>query len=124
MLHDRNVVGGRDLPAVREAALEAVIVRRVVAGRDDHARVGAEVADREAQLRRRAGIGEEVRLAPQLGPGRGEEFRKVAGEMPDIMGDHEPGGRMLGGDLAPEAEPGAEDVEIIQASRADGGPDG
>jgi hypothetical protein len=44
--------------------------------------------------------------------------------MPDIMGDHEPRGGVLSGGLTPEAKAGAEDVKVVEASRADRCPDG
>ena len=124
MLNDGDVIGRRDLPAMGETALKAVVVRRVMAGGDDHAGLSTQVTDREAQLRRGAGTGEEVSLAAQLGPRGGQQLREVAGEMPDIMGDHEPRGGILCGGLTPEAQAGAEDVKVIQASRADCGQDG
>jgi hypothetical protein len=44
--HDGGVVRGQDLAAVAEAALEAVVVGRIAAGRDDDAGMRAEVPDR------------------------------------------------------------------------------
>ena len=123
LLDDRDVVGRSHLPAIGEAALEAIVVRGIVAGRDDHAGVGAEMTDREAQLRRGARVGKQVGFAAQLRPGRGQQLREMAGEMADVMGHHEARGGRLGGDLAPEAEAGAQDVEVVQAGGPDRGPD-
>ena len=120
---DGGVMRRQDLPAVAEAALEAVVVRGVVAGRDDHAGMGAEVADGEAQLRGRTRAGEEVGLAAELRPGAGDQFGEVTGEVADVMGDHEAGAGLRGGDMPPEADDGAEDVDVVEAGRTDGGAD-
>jgi hypothetical protein len=95
-----------------------------MAGRNDHTGVGTEVTDRETQLRRGAGVGEEVSLTAQLGPSGGQQLREVAGEMPDIVGDYETRGRVVSGGLTPEAQAGTKDVKVVKASRADCGPDG
>ena len=124
MFNNRDVIGRCDLPAMGETAFKAVVVRRVMAGRNDHTGVSTEVTDRKAQLRGGAGAGEEVSLAAQLGPRGGQQLREVAGKMPDIMGNHETRSGVLCGGLTPEAQAGAKDVEVIQASRADCGPDG
>ena len=39
------------------------------------------------------------------------------------MSHHKARGRVFGGDLSPEAQTGAQDVEIVQASGADGRPE-
>ena len=94
-----------------------------MAGRDDHAGVGAEMADREAQLRGGAGAGEEVGLAAELRPGSGDQLSEMTGEVTDVMGDDQAGARLGGRDVLPEADDGAEDVDIVEAGRADGGAD-
>ena len=120
---DGDVVGRGHLAAVPEAALEAVVVRRVVAGRDDHAGLGSQVPYGEAELGRGTRASEEVGLAAELRPGGGHELGEVPGEMADIMGDHDPRGRVRGGDVAPETEHRAQDVDIVQAGGAHGRPD-
>jgi hypothetical protein len=117
---DRHVVRRKHLAAVAEAALEAVVVGRVVTGRDDHAGMRAEVTDREAQLRRRAGTDEEIGFAAELRPGARDQLGEVAGEVTDVMGDHEAGDGLRGGHMLPEADDGAEDVDIVEAGGADG----
>ena len=120
---DGDVVGRGHLAAVAEAALEAVVVRRVVAGRDDDAGLGPQMPHREAELRRGTRAGEEVGLATELRPGGGHELGEVPGEMADIVGDDDPRGRVRGGDVAPEAERRAQDVDVVQAGGPDGRPD-
>ena len=115
--------GAEDLAAVAEAALEAVVMGRVMARRDDHAGMGAEVADREAQLRRRTRAGEEVGLAAEFAPGAGDELGEVAGEVADVMGDDEAGAGLGRGDMLPEADDRAEHVDVVEAGRTDGGAD-
>ncbi len=73
----RSPVGGRhDLAPVAEVDLVAVVARRVVAGGDHDAGVGAEVADGEGEEGRRQG----ARQQQSAAAGRGHHGRGVAGE--------------------------------------------
>ena len=121
---DRGIVRRQDLAAVAEAALEAVIVGRIMARRDDHAGMRAQVADGETQLRRRAGADEEISFPTQRAPGAGNELSEVAGEVADIMGDDQTRPGLGGGDMLPETEDGAEDIDVIEAGGTDGGAHG
>ena len=88
---DRGVMRGEHLAAVAEAALEAIIVGRIVARGNDDAGMGAEMADREAQLRGRTGTDEEIGFTTEFTPSAGDEFGEVAGEMADVVRDDEAG---------------------------------
>ena len=80
-----------DLRAVVEIDFVAVVVRRVVAGRDDDARLRAGQPHRETQFRRRARRLEETHVAAVLGGDPGDEIREIAREVPGVIGDDELG---------------------------------
>ena len=118
---DGGVMRRQHLTPVAEAALEAVVVRRIMTGRDDDAGMGAEVPYRETELRGRAGAGEEVGLAAELRPGAGDQLGEMSGEVANVMGDDQAGAGLGGRDVLPEADDGTEDIDVIEAGRADRG---
>ena len=86
--------------------------------------MGPEMADREAQLRGRAGADEEIGVATELAPGAGDEFGEMAGEMADIMRDDEAGAGLGRRDMFPEADNRAQHVDIVETSGTNGSADG
>ena len=77
------------LAAVFEIHLEAVVVGRIVAGRDHHPGRGPEVADRVAQLRGRPGTSKDKGQAAEAGPGGGGQFAEVTGKIADVVRNHQ-----------------------------------
>ena len=118
---NRGVMRREHLSAVAEAALKTVVVRGIVTRGDHHAGVGAEMANGEAQLRSRTGTDEKIGFAAEFTPSTGDEFGEVAGEMADVMRDDEAGAWLSGGDMLPESDDRAEDVDVVEAGGADGG---
>jgi hypothetical protein len=86
---NRRVMRREHLAAVAEAALEAIIVGRIMAGRNHDAGMSAEMADRETQLWGRTGTNEEIGFTTEFTPSAGDEFGEVAGEMADVVRDDE-----------------------------------
>ena len=90
---DLRVRGRDDLAAVAEVDLVAVVLGRVVAGRDHHAGRAAELADGVGEHRRRQRPGEQPDRDPgaghHLGGVPGEVVAAVPGVLPD---DHRAGG--------------------------------
>ena len=89
LLDDAVGVGIDDLRAVVEIGFEAVVVRRIVAGGEDDAGVGAEFAHGEGKLRRGARAFEEIGIAAEIRADLGAEFREIAREMAGVMGEDE-----------------------------------
>ena len=77
----------RDLAAVRAVGLEAVVLRGIMAGRYHDACCAVQVLDGEAQLRRGAKTVEQVHLNAHVGDDFRGILRKLAAEMPGIVGD-------------------------------------
>ena len=117
----------RDLCAVDEVRLEAVVVWRIVARGDDHAGVRLVMAHRKAELRRRARAVEDERLAPESDPGGRGEFAEMPGEMPHIVRDDDAGLRRVPAvsevfrHVAVQADHGAQEGEIVEQVAADVG---
>ena len=84
----RRRPAARSATAVAEVDLVAVVLRRVVAGRDHDAGVGAEVADREREHRGRQRRGGRIARAPAAAD---DDVRGVAGEdvgvVPGVVAD-------------------------------------
>ena len=89
---DLRVRGRDDLAAVAEVDLVAVVLGRVVAGRDHHARRAAELADGVGEHRRRQRPGEQ----PDRDPGAGHHLGGVPGEVvaavPGVLPDDDGAG--------------------------------
>ena len=80
-----------DLRAVVEVHLVTVVVRRVVAGGDDDARLRAGQPHGKREFGRGTRRLEEAHVAAVLGGDLGDEVRKVAREVPGVVGDDELG---------------------------------
>lgn len=113
------------LGAVGEVTFEAVVVQGIVAGGDDHAGIGAGVADGEGELGGGARSLEEEGIAAVLDGDICAKLGELAGEMAGVMGNAEfrPAGPALGGEVilqvGDEALGGARDVEVIHRVGAD-----
>ena len=117
-------VGIDDLRAVVEVGLEAVVVRRVVAGGEDDAGIGAEFAHGEGKLRRRARAFEEIGVAAEIRADLGAELREIAREMAGVMGEDEHRLAVRSGELfriGDQAADGAAEVVEIHRRGADAG---
>ena len=118
--HDGRIIGREHLSAVRETTLKTIVVERIMARRDNHPGVRPKMADGETQLRRRTRARKEVSLTAQFAPGARNQFGEVTRKVADIVGDDEAGTGLSGRDVAPEADDGAEYINIIKTRRADG----
>ena len=86
----RDLAVGRrdDLAAVAEVDLVAVVLRRVVAGRDHHSGGAAELADREGEEGRRQRAGHDERLEARAGHDLGGVAREDVGVVTGVEADH------------------------------------
>lgn len=84
---DRAGVRFDDLGTVVEVDFVTVIVGRVVAGGEDGAGVGVEVADGEGKFGGGAGVVEEVDIAAVLRGDLGAERYEFAGEVAGVVGE-------------------------------------
>ena len=87
--NDAFCIGVNDLGTVVEIRFEAVVVRRIVAGGQDHTRVGAEFAHRKGKLRRRACPFKKIRITAEIGTDLGTELREIAREMAGVVRKHQ-----------------------------------
>ena len=79
------------LRAVVEINLVAIVVRRVVAGRDHDARARAQMTDGEREFRRRARTFEDAGITAIFRGSLRSQLGKLFREMPRIVGDHDLG---------------------------------
>jgi hypothetical protein len=86
---DLGVGRRHDLAAVAEVDLVAVVLRRVVARGDHHARDRAELADRVGEQRRRQRTGEEQRGQPGAAHHLGGVLGEHVGVVPCVVPDHD-----------------------------------
>jgi hypothetical protein len=93
---DVRVGGRRDLGAVAEVDLVAVVVRGVVAGGDHHAGGAAEVADREREQRRGRLRREAECAQPRAGEDRGRLLGEARRPVAGVVADDDPGGHGAG----------------------------
>ena len=117
-------LGLDDLGSVAAVDLVTVVVRRIVARGQDDARGRAEVADRKAQVRGRAGFGENVDIDTVFHRHFGDAVGELLPEVAGVAGDRERGPTRAGvglEEVSHEAEGGAGDVVVIEIARADAG---
>ena len=125
LVDDGLVVRRRHLATVLEVGLVAVVVRRIVTGRDDHPAMRLIPADGKTQLRGRARALKNGSLAAQLDPGGRSQFAEMPGEMPHIVRDDDlgPGGtflrRQIFLNVAVKTDRGPHEREIVHHVTAD-----
>ena len=123
---DAPVVRRCDLRPVGKVGLEAVVVRRIVAGRDDDTRMRLQMAHGEAELRGRARAVENDRLAAQPRPGGSSQLAEVPGEVAHVVCNDDLGlrrallRREVFGDVAVQADHGPGQRELVEQVAAHG----
>ena len=120
---DAGGFGFDELCAVVEVGFVAVVVWGVVAGGDDDAGLGAEVAHGKGEHGCGAGIREDVGVEALVVGNAGSEEAEFAGEVADVVCDDDGAffAGEAGSDVAAEAAGGTLDVGEVHHVGADGG---